>query len=228
MTSVDVGDAIELTFQGVTGATVTASWYDPDNVAVVDSDPVPENPAGSGLYPYTFLPTAPDMWHAVFTASGAMTAVETYWVRAVDVLAGPPPLATVGDVGELYPGTLTTAQEGLVGALLRRASSMVRNAYPDLADRIAAGTLDPDIVAHAVVNMVLRVLSNPRGLRSETVGPFTRTFDTGHATGLLTLTDAEAALLAPKRTNRSRARTIMVRPGLAPPPWGVHGVHRRW
>lgn len=226
MTSVDVGDAIELTFEGITGATVTASWYDPTGTAVFEDTPVPENPGGSGLFPSTFLPTAPDMWHAVFHASGAMTAVETYWVRALPV-SGDPPLATVGDVAELF-GPLTVAQEGLVSALLRRASAMIRNAYPDLAARITAGTLSSDLVAHAAVNMVLRVIRNPRNLRSETVGPFTRTYDTGAAGGLLVLTDAETALLAPKRVNRSTARSIMIRPGLAPYPHGVHGVYERW
>ncbi len=225
MTTVDVGDGVELSFEGTTGATVTVSWLDPDLVPVLDAVPVTENPAGSGRFPYTFLPTAPGLWQAVFTASGTITAVERYWIRALST-TGPPPLAVVGDVAELY-GSLTPAQEGLVSALLRRASAMVRAAYPDLADRIAAGTLDADTAAHAVVNMVLRVISNPRGLRSETVGPFTRTYDTQKATGLLALTDAETAMLAPRRTNRSRARTIMLRPGLAPAPWSNTDV-RRW
>ncbi len=225
MTTVDVGDAVELTFETTPGATVTASWLDPDLTPVIDAVAVTENPAGSGRFPYTFLPTGPGLWQALFTASGAVTAVERHWIRALRI-DGPPPLAVIGDVVELY-GPLTPAQEGLVSALLRRASAMVRSAYPDLADRIAAGTLDADTVSHAVVNMVLRVISNPRGLRSETVGPFTRTYDPEKATGLLALTDAETALLAPRRTNKSRARSIMLRPGLAPAPWSNLDV-RRW
>lgn len=226
MSATDVGDAIELTFTAATGATVTATWIDPTGNVVVDHVAVNEDPAGSGKYPFTFLPTVADMWQAIFIASGTQTAVETYWVRALPI-DGPPPLATIGDVAELF-GALTSAQEGLVSALLRRASSMIRNAYPGLADRVLAGTVDPDLVAHAAVNMVLRVIRNPGNLRSETVGPFTRTYDTGAAGGLLVLTDAETALLAPKRTNRSTARSIMMRPGLAPYPHGVHGVYERW
>ncbi len=224
MTTVDVGDAVELVFETVTGSTVLASWFDPDMNPVVSSTPVTEDPAGSGRYPYTFLPTSAGLWQARFNASGAATAVEPYWIRAVSIDA-PPPLAVVGDVAELY-GSLTPAQEGLVSALLRRASALVRGAYPDLDQRIAAGTLDRDTVSHAVVNMVLRVMSNPRGLRSETVGPFTRTWDTEKATGLLALTSAETSMLAPKRTNRSPARSIMTVPGLAPPPWSNSRVPR--
>lgn len=222
---VDVGDAIELTFSANTGASVTATWLDPDLVPVVEDETVPENPPGSGRYPATFLPTRAGMWTARFTASGAATANEAYFVRAT-VFTGPPPLAAVGDVAAQF-GSLTPAQETLAGWLLRAASQIVRSRFPKVDEQIAAGRLSADMVALAVTNMVLRVMRNPGGLRSETVGPFSRSYDTTTAAGLLVLTDTDSALLEPTPEPGGApgvVRTIWARPGLAPPPYGVrHG-----
>ncbi len=226
MTSVDVGDAIELTFTTTPGATVTVTWLDPDQATVLDAVDVDENPAGR--YTYTFLPTAPGTWTALFTASGTATAVERLYVRAAAV-TGPPPLAVVGDVARQY-GTLTAAQEGLTAALLRAASSLVRAQFPAVDTLIAAGRLDPDVVALGVTNMVLRVLRNPSGLRSETIGPFSRTYDTEGAAGQLTITAADATMFSPPVDTTGAAAlygvgTVMMRPGLAPPPCGIR---RAW
>lgn len=232
MSITDVGDALELTFQTVTGATVTVDWVDPAGVTVLDGIAVTETPSGSGRYPFTFLPTAAGMWTALFVASGAATASEPYYVRARSV-GGLAPLAAVGEVGEQY-GTMTAAQEGLAAALLRAASSIIRGRVPTVDTLIADGKLNPDLAALAAVSMVLRVMRNPGGLRSETVGPFSRTYDTTHAAGLLVLTEAEVGLLTPPASGAAAARvgTIMMRPGLAPPPYGLTspgatGV-RRW
>ncbi len=225
MSSIDVGDALELTLSAPTGATVVASWVAPDGTVVLDEVAVTESPAGSGSYPYTFQASTAGIWKAVFRASGAATLVEQFFVRA-RAIDGPNPLATVGEVAELYPGgTLTGAQESLVTVLLRRASAMVRDRWSDIDDRIAAGTLAGEMVGLAVVNMVLRVLSNPAKLKSETVGPFSRTFDTGAASGLLAITAEEMALLDPRdESGTSPARTIIARAGMAPYPEGI----RRW
>jgi hypothetical protein len=217
--SVYVGTAVELTYNGATGATVTASWLDPASNLVLAAVAVTEAPAGSGKFPYTFLVTAPDIWTARFTSSGAQTAVDQYYVRGLP-LDGPPPLATVGEIGEEF-GSMTAAQEALAEVLLRRASAMVRGMYPDLATRIGAGQLDANLAAQAALNMVLRVMRNPSGLRSKTVGPFTETYDTTQATGLLQLTPAETQLLVAPTS--AVASTIMCRPGLAPPPRGLLG-----
>lgn len=226
---VDVGDAVELTFATTTGATVLVSWFDPDGNAVVDQDAVTEDPAGSGSYPYTFLPTAAGVWTAQFTASGTATAVERYYVRAT-ALTGPPPLAAVGDVVGQF-GSLTPAQEGLTAWLLRAASKMVRARFPNIDAQLTAGLLDRDVVALAVTNMVLRVLRNPGGLRSETVGPFSRSWDTRVAAGLLVLTDDEAAMFTPVITLPATVNpvgTIYLRPGLAPYPKGLNRSGWGW
>lgn len=191
---VDVGDALELTFATNPGATVTATWYDPDMYPVFDNEAVSESPSASGRYPKTFLPDRPGMWTAEFKASGTATANDRYFVRARS-LAGPPPLAAVGDIAEQQ--TLTTAQEQLAAVLIRAASQMIRSRRPDIDAQVTAGTVSADMVALAVTNMVLRVLRNPGGLRAETVGPFSRTFDTTYAAGLLIFSPDEEKLVEP-------------------------------
>lgn len=195
---VDVGDALELTFNAATGATVTVTWINPDQFAVVDGVEVVESPPGSGQFPFTFLATLPGVWTAEFAASGSATAIERYYIRAT-ALTGPPPLAAIGDVAGQY-GSMTPSEETLTAVLLRAASQMVRARKPNVDQLIAAGKLNGDLVALAITNMVLRVLRNPAGLRSETVGPFTRAYDTTVAAGLLVLGPDEAALLEPSAT----------------------------
>jgi hypothetical protein len=211
--SVDVGDAFELTFTTVTGATVTVSWYDPDLQSVFEGAAVSEAPTGSGKYPRTFVADSPGLWHAVFTASGTATAVEDFWVRALP-LTGLPPLATLGEVADQF-GTMTEAQEGLARSLLRAASKLVRQRVPAVDANIAAGRLDPEVVGLAVVNMVLRVMRNPRGLRSETTGPFSVTYDSATAAGQVVISGDDLLIFTPTPKSAAGAvGTIWVTPAL--------------
>lgn len=211
MTNVaDVGDAVELVFTTVPAATVTVTLLDPDQVPAGDDVEVAETPTGSGQYPYTFVVTAPGVWTVEFRAAGTTAAVERYYVRAT-LLAGPPPFAAIGDVAAQY-GTMTPAEESLAGWLLRAASNMVRARQPNIDQQIAAGTVSGDMAALAVTNTVLRVLRNPGGLRSETVGPFSRSYDTTVAAGLLVLTDDEMALLSPSGTAAPTSALGEIRP----------------
>lgn len=227
MSTIDVGDAFELTFTTVTGADVDVTWLDPDLAEVLYEQSVAENPTGSGKFPYTFLPTRSGTWTAVFRASGMATAEERYYVR-VRSNTGPLPLATVGDVAEQF-GAMTTAQEGLASGLLRAASAMIRARYPSVDAWIADGRINGDLVALAATNMVLRVLRNQGGLRSETIGPFSRTYDTTYAAGLLVLGKDEQSLLIPPVSTNVGAPigTARLRAGLAPRPyrggWGGWG-----
>lgn len=219
---IDVGDGFELTFNSATGATVEATWL----FAAPGADPEPvfsdvavaESPAGSGRFPYTFLPDQAGLWRADFRASGAANAFEQYWVRALTV-TGPAPLAVLGEVTAQMP--LTTAQEGIASWLLRTASALVRSRYPVDA-QITAGRLDPIVVALGVVNMVLRVLRNPEGLRSKATGPFSRAFDTTAAAGLLVITADDASNFTPAPVANASAWAVgsarMMTPGLVPPP----------
>jgi hypothetical protein len=219
---IDAGEAFELTFNAAPGSNVTASLLDPDQVAVVDAEYVPEVPAGSGKFPRTFVPTLrAGMWTALFNGPGQP---ERYYVR-VRALTGPPPLAAIGDVADQY-GPMTQAQEGLAGHLVRAGSALLRQrarqADLDIDADVAAGRLDPELPALAVANMALRVLRNPNGLRAETTGPFSRTYDTSAAAGLLVVTADDLASVAtapavPDGLAGLGIGTIRVTPGLAPP-----------
>ncbi len=215
MTTVDVGDAFELVFTTVTGATVLRSWYDPDDTPIVELEPIVEFPAGTGRYPYTFQATRAGTWTARVTVSGTATAVEEHHVYARAVPAVKP-LAVVGHVTEQF-GALSAAQEGLTKALLRAASKLVRAQFPNVDAQLASGALDPDVVALAATNMVLRVLRNPRGLRGQTIGPFSYTYDTSLAAGELVIGPNEQAVLSPVTAAASAIGSVRIRAGMAPP-----------
>lgn len=218
--SVDVGDPFEVIFRTVPGAAVKLSWYNPMEIAVLDQVDLIETPAGSGQYPKVLTATDPGMWRAVATVSGTTSDIQTMWERAV-ITTGLPPLAAVSDVRQQRPN-MTDAEAGLAVFLLRAASHIVRDRYRIIDQQIADGTLSSEVVALAVTNMVLRVLRNPDGLRARTTGPFSRTYDTSKAAGLLYLDDTELVMLEPAPSGSSMvAGTIIARPGLAPAPWGI-------
>lgn len=217
---VDVGEAFEVTFYAAPGALVTASFLDPDQLPVVDGETVIESPADSGKYPKTFVPSVAGVWTVLMNAPGQP---QTYWIRARPLL-GPLPFAVVGDIVDQF-GTMTTAQEGLAGHLVRAASALLRQQVPDLQGNVTSGKIDPEVAALAVTNMVLRVMRNPRGLRAETTGPFSRTYDTSAAAGLLVVTDDDMAAVTPVEEppplpdglGGLGIGTIRVVPGMAPP-----------
>lgn len=125
--------------------------------------------------------------------------------------------ATTNEVARLH-GPLTEAQSEQVADLLARASAMLRGALPSLHERLIAGEVDPVNASTAVVNMVMRVLANPRGLIAETVGPFRREFNRDLAARWLYVSQAEIDMVTPAaQTPRPAVRTIMARPGLAYP-----------
>lgn len=224
MSSVDVGDTVDITYNGATGSTVRVDWLDPDQQTVLADVAVTEQPTGSGKYPWAVMPAGPGTWTAVFRETVADVQIERFYVRAA-LPTGPAPLAVADDVREQF-GTLTVAQQALTSALLRAASKLIRSRHPLIDQLIRDGALDPDVVALGVTNMILRVLRNPGGLRSETIGPFSRTYDTTSAAGLLVITDAEDAMFTPPATQEGavlNVGTIRVRAGLHGSMWGRCG-----
>jgi hypothetical protein len=214
----DVGDATELTFTSIAGALVTYDWLDPDLVPVVNQQVVPPRAGKPQEYPVTLVPTRAGMWTARFFNAGSS---EDYFVRATSTVGKPPPFAAIGDVSIQF-GDLDEDQENLTAYLIKAASSLVRQRFKLIDTQIAAGLLDPDVVALTVSGMVLRVLRNPEGLRSETTGPFSRTYDTSAAAGLLVITPDDAGQLIPPDSTAAGATkfpvagTIRVQPGLLP------------
>ncbi len=119
-------------------------------------------------------------------------------------------LATVPDV-EARWRPLTDQERLAAQAMLDDASSIVRRRVGDVDARL----VDPDyarLVAAVVVAMVLRVLRNPDGKRSETIDDYSYTRDQATASGALYLEDDAAALLAVSSSEAFTVRPSYVAP----------------
>lgn len=123
--------------------------------------------------------------------------------------------ATDGDVQELY-GDIEPDDVGKVNALLRRASTIIRAQAYQVDLRISTQLLDAQIVTDVCVDMVIRVLRNPEGVKQETIGPIATTFDPTVAAGRLFMTPDELFLLQPPTSTRAAVGTIHTTPALSP------------
>lgn len=141
------------------------------------------------------------------------------------------PLATVEDVQSNFRA-LTEEEAGLARNALILASALVRSSAARVDDRIADGTLDPEVVKAIVVSAILRALRNPEGARnrSETVGPFSTSLTFGDDVANLALLPSELRLLtASPRGRVNGLGTMRVASGYPstpptnlPPPIGRH------
>lgn len=118
--------------------------------------------------------------------------------------------AGVDDVAALRP--LSEAETARAALLVTYSSVLLRQEIPDLDDRITAGTLDSSLPQLAVVAMTLRALqqlSATPGAKSEstTTGPYAHsvTYAEAVGSGLLTVSDAELAMLLPPATQTTGA-----------------------
>lgn len=108
-------------------------------------------------------------------------------------------LATIEDV-EARWRPLTATESAVAAAYLDQASALARQRTlvdTRLADEDYLDTWPdyPTVVVGVIADMVLRVMRNPEGKRSETIDDYSYTRDNAVSTGGLYLSDAEAALL---------------------------------
>lgn len=104
------------------------------------------------------------------------------------------PLATLNDL-ELAWRPLRDAEQPTAAYLLIQASALVRAKVPKVDQRVADGKLDPALVAGTVAAMVARVLRNPGGISSKTIGAESVTFDQSAISSSLTMTPDEMLIL---------------------------------
>jgi hypothetical protein len=223
----EVGDAIELTYSTAPGATVTLTWINRDTEEVLWSEiPVAEqlddDGNGTGQYPVVVTGPTPGFWEARFKSTGTANTVESYFER-FEITNQPPPLATLAEYEELY-GSLSTPRQALARGLLRRASKLLRDSYPSLSTKIAESKASRDTIGLVAINMTAKVLRNLAGLRSETTGPFSRSYDMEAASGLLRIGDDDRILLADAGLGDSagskrggKIGTARVKANMAPP-----------
>jgi Gp19/Gp15/Gp42-like protein len=81
-----------------------------------------------------------------------------------------------------------------VQAALDRAEREVARSV-DVASRITAGMTTTADVQDAIVAMVVRMMRNPGGVRSQSSGPFSQVIDASVASGRLEITRAERRML---------------------------------
>lgn len=112
--------------------------------------------------------------------------------------------ATVADI-EARWRPLSDLETTNASAYLDDAWLLLNNRVKDLSTRLDDATLDSGLVVAVEVAMVLRVLRNPDGKRSESVDDYSFTRDDSTATGGMFVDPAELLTLMPAgSTTRSR------------------------
>jgi len=115
--------------------------------------------------------------------------------------------ATVADVVDRWR-PLSDIEEIRALALLGDAWELLKLKVTDLQLRINATTLSTGLVVMVQTAMVIRVLRNPEGKRQEAIEDYSYTMHDDSASGLLTITADELALLAPAFAGAAGAFTI--------------------
>lgn len=114
------------------------------------------------------------------------------------------PYATVDDVVARYEGVISDGQRDWVGHRLVDAEAVVHSAIPDLDARVESGRISTDMVRYVLCSMVLDVLRNPAGYKSQTAGEFSYSIEGGGAGSRMQLSAADRRALL----GRARANTL--------------------
>jgi hypothetical protein len=110
--------------------------------------------------------------------------------------------ATIDDVVAEYDGTIADDQIEYVERKLTSAELVVKAIAGDIGSRIGSGQTSFEAVKLVLCNMVIRVLRNPEGVRTQTVGPFSVSLDQSSSSAQLVVTREDRLLLG----LRARAR----------------------
>ena len=132
--------------------------------------------------------------------------------------------ATVEDVSTRLGRPITDeAEVTQVTAWLGDIEALILARVPDLAARIAEGTLSNGTVVMIEANSVIRKIRNPEGKKNERIDDYSFSLNDANARGDLFLTDDEWDLLIPQ----SSSGAFSTRPYGAPDfrswsvyPWG--------
>lgn len=104
-----------------------------------------------------------------------------------------PTYGTVPEVAVLLGRELSPAEQAQAQKLLSRAEVMITRALGPLDVAISDGDVTGEQISMVEESATARVLRNPMGVKSETVGPFQLSLDASGST--LTITDDDWALL---------------------------------
>lgn len=111
--------------------------------------------------------------------------------------------ATADDVAVRWGRCLTPEEVALVDVRLDDVERMIVRRIPDLADKIAAGTVDVEDVVQVEADAVLRLARNPEGYASETDGNYTYQLQKDLVSGKLEITSEEWGILGVRPSRMS-------------------------
>jgi hypothetical protein len=114
--------------------------------------------------------------------------------------------ASVDDVAVRWSRDLSCEERELVSVRLEDVERLIRRRVPTLDDRLAAGSIDVEDLIQVEADAVLRLCRNPEGYVSETDGNYTYQLSKDLATGKLSLTSDEWAMLG---VYRNRLTTLV-------------------
>ena len=112
--------------------------------------------------------------------------------------------ATTADVESRWR-SLTAAETVVADTRLDDAWAHLLAKRPTLEADITAGTVSEANAIRVVSDMVIRLMKNPDGKRSETIDDYSYTRDELVSAGMLYVTDAELADLTPSGYKRSKS-----------------------
>lgn len=97
-----------------------------------------------------------------------------------------------------------------IAVLIAKATTRIDEAVPSLAARVVAETTSRAVVQDVIEDMVLRVVKNPKSLRSLGLDDFQATIDQAVSSGMLYLSDDERARLLPHGRTTQRLGSIRI------------------
>lgn len=112
--------------------------------------------------------------------------------------------ATTADVAARWR-SLTADEEIVAGTLLDDAWAVLLARRPTLEADITAGTVSEANAVRILAAMVIRVMKNPDGKRSETIDDYSYTRDELVSSGLLYVSADELADLTPNGYKRAKS-----------------------
>jgi len=114
--------------------------------------------------------------------------------------------ASADDVAVRWSRELSCEEIKLVKVRLEDVERLIRRRIPDLVEQVDSGKLDVEDVVQVEADAVLRLARNPEGYVSETDGNYTYQLSKDLATGRLSITSDEWAVLG---VHRNRLTTLV-------------------
>jgi hypothetical protein len=103
--------------------------------------------------------------------------------------------ATVEDVTARLPRALDDDETRVVTARLGDAELVLKSRIPDLNAKVAAGTIDQDVVVMIEAEAVLRLIRNPEGYQQESDGSYSYMLRSDVSSGRIEILPTEWAML---------------------------------